>query len=311
MVKLAVIIPCYRVSRYIENVLRTIPSMVHTIIVIDDACPEQSWQVAESLKKIDPRIQIVRHSENQGVGGAMITGYEQALKSDCDIFIKMDGDGQMDPKYIESLVRPLINNCADYCKGNRFREFNSLQSMPKLRLFGNSVLSFVVKAASGYWNIMDPTNGYTAIHRRILEKMDLTKLSRRYFFESDMLIQLNILSAVATDVPMKSRYADEESSLNIPTVILQFPTKLARGLVRRLFLKYFIYDFNMASVYFLIGIPLLSFGLVFGILEWFDSFLTGKTKSAGTIMVAALPIILAFQMLLQAIQIDIDKTPKK
>ncbi len=308
--RVAVIIPCYHVASYIQEVLVTIPNFVQEIYVVDDACPQESWKIAQEISVTNKRIKLIRHQINQGVGGAVISGYKAAVQSDCDIFVKIDGDGQMDPRYMHELIQPLIADQADYTKGNRFRDFKALSQMPTIRLLGNSVLSFLVKASSGYWNIMDPTNGYTAIHRRALEKLELEHLSKRYFFESNMLIELNLISATVVDVPMKASYADEHSSLQIRRVITQFPVKLIKGLFRRIFLKYFVYDFNMASIYLALGIPLVLFGTIFGIFEWVDSFVSNHPKSAGTIMVAALPIILGFQMLLQAIQIDIDKTPK-
>jgi hypothetical protein len=183
--------------------------------------------------------------------------------------------------------------------------------MPKIRLFGNSGLSFLIKLSSGYWNIMDPTNGYTAIHRRVLEKLNLDKLSKRYFFESDMLINLNIINAVVEDIDIPAKYGHEKSSLNVTKILYQFPPKLLKGLVKRFFLKYLLYDFNMASVYVIVGLPMFTFSVLFGIIEWIDSVITGNPRSAGTIMLSALPIIISFQMLLQAISIDINAIPKK
>ena len=235
----------------------------------------------------------------------------EALELGAQIVVKLDGDGQMDPRYIDSLIGPLTADKADYTKGNRFQDFTALKLMPKSRLFGNSALSFLVKAASGYWNIMDPTNGYTAIHRRALEKLNLDNLSRRYFFESDMLINLNVINAVVRDIGMPALYGDEKSSLKAHRAVLQFPPRLLRGLIKRIFLKYFLYDFNMASVYLIVGLPLFAFGVIFGLAEWVASITTGTPKSAGTIMLVALPIIVSLQMLLQAISIDISQVPRK
>lgn len=309
--RVGVVIPCYRVARHLGAVIAEIPSFVREIIVVDDCCPEGSGHIAQRLGAQDSRISVVFHQENQGVGGAVISGYRVALERGCDIIVKLDGDGQMDPRDIAALIQPLVEGSADYAKGNRFRDFPALKEMPAIRLFGNSVLSFWVKAVSGYWNIMDPTNGFTAIHRNTLTKLDLDRISRSFFFESDMLIHLNPLGAVVQDVPLQARYGDEQSSLKIGRVILYFPFKLIKGFVRRIFLKYFIYDFNMASVYIMCGIPLFTFGVVFGGIHWLHSLITGTPRSAGTIMLAALPIILGFQMLLQAVQIDIDRTPKR
>ncbi|MBI5569916.1 MAG: glycosyltransferase family 2 protein [Desulfomonile tiedjei] len=307
--KLGVVIPCYRVVPYLEGVLASIPAMVDHIIVVDDACPDSSGLIAQRVAERDKRITVVFHEQNQGVGGAVISGYRKAMTFGCDIVVKLDGDGQMNPDLIPALIAPLVRGSADYAKGNRFRELEALGQMPKVRLFGNSVLSFLVKAVSGYWNVMDPTNGFTAIHRRCLDKLDLDCISRDFFFESDMLVHLNLLDAAVHELPMKAQYGDETSSLKIGKVVREFPLKLIRRLTKRVFFKYFVYDFNMASVYILAGVPMLVFGMIFGVVQWIDSALTHTPKTAGTIMVAALPVILAFQMLLQAIQIDINRTP--
>jgi dolichol-phosphate mannosyltransferase len=307
--KIAVVVPAYLVTNHLRAVLTGIPQNIDHIIVVDDACPELSGKEAEKVD--DDRILVIYNKINLGVGGAVIAGYKKALELDCDIIVKIDGDGQMDPRYIPALIEPLLGNEADYTKGNRFMDFKSLKAMPKLRLFGNSVLSFLLKIASGYWNIIDPTNGYTAIHRRVLDKLNLDGISRRYFFESDMLINLNIIKAVVHDIAIPARYGNEKSSLNITRIIFQFPPKLLKGLFKRIFLKYFIYDFNMASVYIILGAPMFLFGTVYGIIEWMDSIVYGTAKTAGTIMLIALPIIVSFQMLLQAVDIDIHSIPRK
>jgi dolichol-phosphate mannosyltransferase len=308
-VKTAVVIPAFKVVDSIRDVILSIPANIDHIIVVDDHCPYSSGKEAEKLNK--KNVVVFYHEQNQGVGGAVITGYEKAIELGCEIIIKMDGDGQMETEYIESLIAPLIANEADYTKGNRFVNFKALKSMPKIRLFGNSLLSFMLKIVSGYWNVMDPTNGYTAIHRRVLKKLNLGRISKRFFFESDMLIHLNIIKAVVKDINIPARYEGEESSLNIKKALLQFPPKLFSRFFRRIFFRYFIYDFNMASVYMILGLPLFTGSVLFGIIEWIDSAVTGRPRSAGTIMLVALPIIISFQMLLQAIQIDINSVPSK
>jgi hypothetical protein len=307
--KTGVVIPAYKVLKQIRGVIISIPRTVDYIIVVDDKCPYSSGREAE--KSGDKRVEVLYHERNMGVGQATITGYKKALELGCDIIIKIDGDGQMDPSYIDKLIQPLLNDEADYCKGNRFMNSSVLKVMPKIRLFGNSILSFLIKITSGYWNIMDPTNGYTAIRRPVLEKMELDKISKRYFFESDMLVHLNIVNAVVKDINIPPKYGDEKSSLSVGKVITQFPFKLIKGLVKRVFLKYFIYDFNMTSVYILLGLPMFIFGVLFGLIEWRDSAIHGTTKPLGTIMLVALSITLSFQMLLQAIGIDISLTPKR
>ena len=208
--------------------------MIDHIIVIDDKCPQGSGRIANEIA--DDRIMVIYREHNGGVGAAVISGYKKALELGCDIMIKMDGDGQMDPKHIE----PLIQDQTDYTKGNRFMDFAALRKMPRVRLIGNNILSFWEKMFSGYWNIMDPTNGYTSIHRRVLEKLNLDKISKGYFFESDMLVNLNLVGAVVEDIAIPSRYGDENSYLSVWKSMPQFPPLLPWGLAKRIFLEYFI-----------------------------------------------------------------------
>ena len=307
--KIAVVIPSYRVSDTIRQVIATLPEIIDHIIVVDDACPAGSGKVAESLGH--EKVCVIYHEANQGVGGAVMTGYKKALELGCDATVKVDGDGQMDPAYISDLIEPLLTGCADYAKGNRFHDFQALRKMPKMRLFGNNVLSFMEKLFSGYWNVMDPTNGYTAIHRRVLEKLNLNKIAKGYFFESHMLLNLNLINAVVCDVSMPARYGGENSSLSIHKTLIEFPPRLFYGLCKRIFFKYFIYDFNMASVYLLLGIPMFLWSFIFGLYHWIDSYRTGIPKATGVIMLAALPLILSVEMLLQAINIDIHNVPAR
>ena len=306
---ISVVIPSYKVSKYILDVIKDIPEFVNHIIVVDDKCPQNSGQIAKTSS--DSRVIVCYNEKNLGVGGAVITGYKKALELNSDIVIKIDGDGQMDVNYMQKLIQPILDGKADYTKGNRFTDFKALRAMPKVRLFGNSGLSFLVKAASGYWNLMDPTNGYTAINKHALEELDLDNIAKRYFFESDMLINLNIENAVVVDVEIPAKYGDEESSLSITKTLVGFPPKLFKGLCKRIFLKYFIYDFNMLSLYLVVGLPMLFFGIVFGSIKWIEAIVNNIETSTGTIMLAVLPIILGTQFILQAIQIDMNNIPRK
>jgi glycosyltransferase involved in cell wall biosynthesis len=293
----------------VKDVIESIPDSIDHIIVVDDACPEGSGRAAESVGR--ENVTVLNHARNTGVGGAVMTGYRKAMELGCDIVVKMDGDGQMDPDYLRTLMEPVIRDEAGYTKGNRFKDFKRLKTMPATRLFGNSALSFLVKLASGYWNIMDPTNGFTAIHRKVLEELNLGKISRRFFFESDMLINLRLVNAVVQDVDIPARYGTEGSTLNVWKALLQFPLRLFRGFLKRMTLQYFIYDFNMASIYMLLGVPLFLFGVIYGAVNWIAHYQAGETTPLGTIILAALPIILALEMLLQAVNIDISSVPKK
>jgi glycosyltransferase involved in cell wall biosynthesis len=307
--RIAVVIPCYRVRDTILGVIESIPESVESIICVDDSCPEGAGDFIEA-KCRDPRLVVIRNPKNLGVGGAMIAGYQAALARGMDIVVKIDGDGQMDTAILPDFVDPLIAGLADYTKGNRFFWSKSIQGMPMLRLIGNAGLSFLTKASSGYWRIMDPTNGYTAIHSAALRALPLDRLANRYFFESDMLFRLYNARAVVLDIPMDSRYAGEKSSLAIHRVLLPFLLMNLRNMGKRFVYNYFVRDFNMASVMTIVGLPLLIFGVTFGAMEWIESDRYGTTASAGTVMVAALPIIVGLQLVLSALSFDLNNQPQ-
>jgi dolichol-phosphate mannosyltransferase len=307
-VRIAIVIPAFRVKRHVLDVIKAIPPIVSRIYVVDDACPEGSGEHVEQAG-LDSRVLVLHHAQNQGVGGAMATGYLAAIKDGMDIIVKIDGDGQMDPAQIQRFVQPIIDGEADYTKGNRFFDLDKIKAMPPMRLFGNAVLSFVTKLSSGYWNLFDPTNGYTAIHADVARRLPFERISRRYFFETDMLFRLNTLRAVVVDVPMDAHYGDEVSNLKISSIIGEFLLKHCRNLVKRIFYNYYLRDMSLASIELPLGAGLLVFGLVFGGYQWLESAQQQQAVSAGTVMLAALPIILGVQLVLAFIGYDITSVP--
>ena len=303
------VIPCYRVEREIQSVLQEIPPYIKHIVVVDDASPDSTRDLVTASAKIDRRILLMRHPSNLGVGGAMITGYKKALELGAQVIVKIDGDGQMDMDHLPVLLQPLIEGKADYTKGNRFRDFKSLQEMPFLRRVGNMGLAFLSKAATGYWNLFDPTNGFNAIRSEALVQLPLNKIDRTYYFETSMLANLYLIGAVVKDVPMPARYKGEVSSLLIHRILYEFPQKLLTTFLRRLVLKNFIYDFSMATIYLLTGLPLLAFGLIFGVYKWIQYASAGVPAPTGTVMLPTLSVLLAIQLLLSAIEIDLRSIP--
>lgn len=308
--KISVAIPCYKVKEQILSVIKRIPTQVEKIYVVDDCCPEQSGLFVQSQCH-DPRVTLIFHPSNQGVGGAVVTAYRQALIDNMDIVVKIDGDGQMDPALLPLFIEPIVQGRADYTKGNRFFNLETLIAMPTLRKLGNAVLSFVNKCSSGYWNVMDPTNGYTAIHCQTLALLPLDKLSTRYFFESDMLFRLGTVRAVVQDISMAAIYADERSNLQIKKVIFEFPWLYIKAFFKRVFYNYFLRDFNGASLELVLGLLLILFGSLWGAEHWLSSIISQQVASAGTVMLAVLPIIIGFQLLLSAIQFDMANIPRK
>lgn len=306
--KIAVAIPCYKVKKHILSVIEAIGAEVDMIFVVDDCCPEETGDFVLN-NTADARVQVIKHEKNQGVGGAIKTAYAEAIKQNVGVVIKIDGDGQMNPELIPSFIKPIIDGKADYTKGSRFYSLKSLVQMPNLRKFGNAVLSFVNKASSGYWGVMDPTNGYTAINIHALKLLDLDKINNRYFFESDMLFRLGTIRAVVKDIPMDALYDDEESNLSIKKVILDFPPLYIKAFFKRIFYNYFLRDFNGASMELLMGTFLVLSGGLWGAINWSLSITTDIESSVGTVMLSVLPIILGFQLLLAALNFDMNNSP--
>jgi len=306
---IAAVIPCFRVKRHILEVLAAVPPAVERIYVVDDACPEGTGDLVESAV-LDPRVRVLRHVENQGVGAATLTGYRTALADGARVVVRLDGDGQMDPALIPRLVAPILDGEADYAKGNRFFELEGLRAMPRLRLAGNSLLSFASKLSSGYWNVFDPTNGFTAIHAEVLRRVPLEKLARGFFFESDLLFRLGTLRAVVCDVPMPARYGDEESSLVISRVALPFARKHAANTAKRIFYNYYLRNFNIASIEIALGIPAMLFGLWIGVTRWISGSLHNAPQTSGTVMLAALPFLVGVQLILAFLSYDLSNVPR-
>lgn len=307
---IAVVIPCYRVEETIGAVLAGMPRYVKHIIVVDDASPDNTFEVVQRAATRDRRILLIRHEHNQGVGGAMRTGFRKALELGVQIVVKVDGDDQMDLTHLPDMLLPLIEGTADYTKGNRFRDFQALRRMPLIRRIGNMGLGFLTKASTGYWNLFDPTNGFVAIRAGVLAQLPMHRIDRTFYFETSMLANLYMIGAVVKDVPMPARYQRESSNLSVRRSLFEFPFKLMRTFIRRLAIKYMIYDFSMASVYILAGLPLLLFGLVFGSIKWVDYARRDVPAPTGTVMLPTLSVLLGIQFLIAAIEIDLRSTPK-
>lgn len=305
-----VVIPCYRVRDHVLDVIGGLPADVARIYVVDDACPEGSGDWVEAHCR-DPRVQVIRNPANLGVGGAVMAGYRQASVEGIDVIVKMDGDGQMDAAALPELIGPILRGEADYTKGNRFYDLAQISRMPRARILGNAALSFMTKISSGYWDIFDPTNGYTAIHARVAEKLPLAKISRRYFFETDMLFRLNIIRAVVVDVPMDARYGAETSNLRISRVLFDFSFKHMRNAFKRVFYNYFLRDLSLASIELALGALFLLAGCVLGVWFWVQSAQTGVMSSAGSVMLVALQIIVGIQMVLGFLAYDIAAVPRR
>jgi glycosyltransferase involved in cell wall biosynthesis len=308
---IAVAIPYYNAARHIAGVVSKLPSFVDAVIITDDKSPEPLPESeVRAAAKPGTEVVVLRHDTNKGVGGATLTGFQYAIDNGYDIVVKIDADDQMDTAYLPHLLKPVLKKNAEMAKGNRFRDVNALRSMPLTRRIGNLALSFLTKMATGYWNNFDPNNGFLAIRTSTLKRIDFAKLSHRYFFETSLIAQLYFLKARIKDVSMPAIYAGEKSSMVVWKMPLVFSSSLLKVFVKRISKEYFLYDFNIASLYLLFGLPLFLFGIVYGTIEWVHYSSMNVPAPTGTIMMVALSIILGFQLLLQAIQYDIFNTPK-
>ena len=305
----AVVVPCYRVSKQVLSVLSAIGPDCTRIYVVDDACPERTGDMVERCCS-DPRLHVIRNERNLGVGGATMVGMRAALDDGAEVIVKLDGDGQMPPALIPRLVQPIMEGRADYTKGNRFFDLEGVRAMPRVRLIGNSVLSFATKLSTGYWNVFDPTNGFTAIHAAVARQLPFQKISRDWFFESDVLFRMSTLRAVVADVPIPAIYGQERSNLVIRRVVWRFICGHVANTAKRLFYNYYLRNFNIASIELPVGLAFLGFGFGFGAWKWVQGSLNNAAATSGTVMLAALPVLLGVQLLLAFLGYDLQNVPR-
>lgn len=307
--KLAIVIPCFRAADTLGWVLDRIGSEADTVYLVDDACPQGSVTKVMAGRS-DPRLRPLFLPENQGVGGAVKAGYRAAMQDGHDIVVKLDSDGQMDPRLVPGLISPIVNGHADYAKGNRFFSLEDAAQMPVVRFIGNFFLSFISKLSSGYWNVFDPTNGFTAIHKNALALLSLDKIDDRYFFESDMLFRLNTVEAVVMDVPMKARYADEESGLKPGRELFRFSAKHAVRLFKRVSYRYFLRGMSAGSVFLLTAIVMAIFSAAYSFYFIGQSAITGIPSSPGQVMLGGISFLIAVQSAVAFLVIDVNFEPR-
>jgi dolichol-phosphate mannosyltransferase len=301
---LAVVIPSYQAEKTIRAVVERIPHYVDWIIIIDDASTDGTAAVVKQMS--DPKICLLRHRKNLGVGGAMVTGFGKALEVRADLIAKIDADGQMDPSYLDRFVRAAVRFQCDYVKANRFGHIETLPTMPFVRLTGNVLLTFLTKFVSGYWNIFDPQNGYVMVTRKMLKRLDLKRLDCGYFFENSMLINLNVMRAKIAEIYLPAQYGGEGSSLRISRILATFPGKLLGGYLYRVYHKYVFRSLSPFALLLLFGIAAMTWGTVWGGMAWWRSYVTRIPATTGTVILALLPLLLGWSSLLQALVLDVQ-----
>jgi glycosyltransferase involved in cell wall biosynthesis len=301
--QVAVVIPAFKVRDHILTTLAGIGPEVAAIYVVDDACPENT---GEHVRKncADARVRVIRVERHLGVGGATTRGYREALGEEMDILVKMHADGRTDPARIASIVRPLIDGDADYAKGNRFFDLDDVSGVSWRALIGNSMESFVGKVSSGYWDVTDPGNAFTALHGTVARAIGLDKLARDESFEYDVLLRLAMLRAVVVDVPMPARVSRGRARARLPR-------KLVSRTLKRLTYGYLLRDFNAGTLQFLTGMLLLMVGAVYGGTQWYTASASGFPATPGTVMLAALPLLVGAQLLIAAFRYEVTNVPRR
>jgi glycosyltransferase involved in cell wall biosynthesis len=308
---IACVIPAYRAGDTVCAVVEEARQYCDVVVVVDDACPDRSGDLVERAFTGDPAVRVVRHERNGGVGRAMKSGFAECLRMGASVIVKIDADGQMDPGYIPRFVE-LFEADPEliYAKGNRFANTDVLRHMPRLRLFGNALLSLAVKFSSGYWNLLDPTNGYVAFNGFALAEIDLEQFADSYFFEISVLCALGLKNAHIAELEMTTIYGDEQSSLSIRKVAVEFPPKLLALFFRRILLRYFVFDLNLGSLYLVFGTLLIMIAVGLGSFEWVQSATGGVPRSTGTIMLVVLPALIGVQLFLNALLYDVQFAPR-
>lgn len=309
--RVAVVIPCYKVSESIEGVVESLPSDIWRIFCVNDCSPDGTRKALEKLAARNPRVRLIDRLENGGVGAAFMSGVSAALDEKAHVIVKIDGDGQMNGSFVTDFAAPILAGEADYVKGNRFYDVERVLGMPRARLIGNAGLSFLSKLSTGYWNLFDPTNGYIAIHAEVARLIPAGKVHPRYFFESDLLFRLSILRARIVELPLETVYGDETSGLNEWRCLLTFPFLHLRNFFKRIFYNYMLRNFSLGSITLPLGILMMVFGSIYGLIGWIQSYESQEPATAGTVMVSALPIIIGIQLMLNFLAQDVSSVPDR
>lgn len=296
------LVPAYNEQDHIADVIKTMPGFVDQMIVVNDASTDQTKAMIESVE--DERVVLIDHETNAGLGGSLVEAHIRALELGGDIMVVMAGDGQMDPQYLPSLLDPIVEDTADFTKGNRFYAPDSWRGMPRHRVFGNIVLSFMNKAATGYWDVIDPQNGYTAMSRKASERIDWSAIVRDYSFENDVLAALWIAGCRVRDIDIPAVYGTEVSTIRLGSTVPALLRTMARGMTRRFWLRYVLRSFSPVAMLIFSGLPLMVWGTAFGIWAAFASIGPAQA-STGTVMLAVIPLMIGFQMVLAAFIMDV------
>lgn len=304
--KIGVVVPAFNEERWIRRVLETMPSFVDRVIVVDDCSADRTIEEVQSFQEKDPRVFLIRHNQNGGVGKAIATGYQRTKEEGLDVVAVMAGDAQMDPDDLLKVVTPVVRNEVDYAKGNRLFRGESWGIIPHYRYLGNAFLSLMTKIASGYWHIADSQCGYTALNREALEVLPLDEIYPRYGMPNDLLIKLNMQNLRVGDVSVRPLYHQGgKSEMRLSRVIPQVTLLLVRGFFRRLFYKYVILDFHPLIFFYVLGLVMCSLGFLFGFYLFFYRLFISPVAATSALFAVFL-VVSGLQSLFFAMWFDME-----
>lgn len=255
--RIGVVVPAYNEEVLIQRTLEAMPDFVDAIVVVDDCSKDATSQKVQEVAARDERVVLIRHEVNRGVGGAISSGYIWCRDHDMDAAVVMAGDNQMHPDDLPALLDPVVEGRTDYSKGNRLVTGEAWQIIPHARYLGNSMLSFLTKIASGYWQVADSQTGYTVLNKRALKLLPLDDIYPRYGMPNDFLVTLNIYNMRVMDVPVRPVYGEEKSGINIRRIIFTLSLLLVRLFIKRMVQKYIIRDFHPLVLFYFFGTLLL------------------------------------------------------
>ena len=302
--RVAVVVPAHNEEKLIAETIRGIPEFVDRVYVVDDRSTDGTVSAVRALR--DPRVELIEHEHNVGVGGAIITGYQRALAERVDVTAVMAADAQMDPADLETLAGAVALGEVDYAKANRLFTGQAWEVIPRYRYLGNAVLSLLTKIASGYWHVADSQSGYTAISLETLEALDLGRIYPRYGFPNDMLVHLNVWNARVRDIPSRPVYGvGETSGIKIRKVVPRISWLLIKGFFWRMREKYVIRDFHPLVLFYTFGFLMTIAGLGLGIAETVLRIL-GNEVSVATVVLVALLLTFGSQFTLFAMWFDME-----
>lgn len=309
--EVAVIIPCYNEERLIDQTIKKLPEFIDHIFAVNDASTDATLQVLNKLQKASPKLHVVDLKQNQGVGGALIAGYQRAIKETESTAIGIvAGDDQFDTSFLSHMLDAFITTNADYVKASRFFHREAFKTMPKYRQFGNIFISLLTKFSTGYYSITDITNGCGFLRRSILEKVDFANVERRYDYETSMLTALSIADALVIDYAVPAHYGEEKSTIKLMPTALRNLRAVWKGFWRRMYYKYFLFGFHPIALFLITGLSLLVIGLLFGLFILYTKLFDGNSPTSGSVMLCVLPMILGLQFLLTSLTMDMANEKK-